>query len=117
MSYSKAGAEKFTLIENLPETIYRLKGIVYLEEMPFHQVEIQTVGKRFNMGDTETWEAKSPQSEIVMIASKNGIDRDAMQRAFDDCIGTGDESLSAILRLNRFLEMDTGAKTNCFNSG
>ena len=96
-----------SLIENLPETIYRLKGIVYIEEMPFHKVEIQTVGKRINMGDTERWGEKPRQSEIVMIASKNGIDRDAMQHAFDDCIGTGDESLSPILRLNRFLAMDS----------
>jgi len=95
-----------SLIETLPETIYRLKGIVYLEEMPLHKVEIQTVGKRINMGDTERWGEKPRQSEIVMIASKNGIDPDAMQRAFDDCIGNGDDSGSPILRLMRFLEMD-----------
>jgi G3E family GTPase len=99
-----------SLIEKLPETIYRLKGIVYLEEMPSHQVEIQTVGKRFNMGDTELWGDKLRRSEIVIIASKNGIDQDTLQRAFDDCIGTGDESLSPILRLNRFLAMDEEAK-------
>jgi G3E family GTPase len=94
------------LIENLPETIYRLKGIAYVEEMPSHQVEVQVVGKRSNIGDTELWGEKSPQSEIVMIGSRNGIDQDAMQRAFDDCIGNGDESQSPILRLNRFLAMD-----------
>ena len=95
------------LIENLPATIYRLKGIAYVEEMPSHQVEVQVVGKRSNIGDTELWADNSRQSEVVMIASKNGIDQDAMQRAFDDCIGTGDESQSPILRLRRLLEMDT----------
>ena len=99
------------LIEHLPETIYRLKGIVYVEEMPSHQVEVQVVGKRSNIGDTELWGENSPQSEIVMIASKNGIDQDTMQRAFDDCIGTGDESQSPILRLTRFLAMDKEATT------
>ena len=94
------------LIENLPETIYRLKGIAYVEEMPSHQVEIHTVGKRSNIGDTELWAENPCKSEIVMIASKDGIDQDAMQRAFDDCIGTGDESKSPILRLRRLLEMD-----------
>ena len=75
--------------------------------MPSHQVEVQVVGKRSNIGDTELWADNSRQSEVVMIASKNGIDQDAMQRAFDDCIGTGDESQSPILRLRRLLEMDT----------
>jgi hypothetical protein len=42
-----------------------------------------------------------------MIASHNGIDRDALQRAFDGCIGDGDESQSPILRLTRLLAMDT----------
>ena len=96
-----------SVIETLPDTIYRLKGLAYLEEFPSHQVVLQMVGKRYNIGDTEPWGLQSPRSEIVMISSQNGIDRDALQRAFDDCIGTGDESMSPILRLNRFLAMDS----------
>ena len=96
-----------SVIETLPDTIYRLKGLAYLEEFPSHQVVLQMVGKRYNIGDTEPWGLQPPRSEIVMIASQNGIDRDVLQRAFDDCIGTGDESMSPILRLNRFLTMDS----------
>jgi hypothetical protein len=40
-----------------------------------------------------------------MEIESNGIDQEALQRAFD-CIGTGDESLSPILRLHRFLSID-----------
>jgi len=94
-------------IEGLPDTIYRAKGIVYLEELPSHRIVLQMVGKRYNIGDTEPWGALPPRSEIVMIASHNGIDRDALQRAFDGCIGTGDESQSPILRLTRLLATDT----------
>ena len=95
-----------SLIETLPDTIYRLKGIAYLEELPSHRIVLQMVGKRYNIGDTEPWGKHPPRSEIVMIASQNGLDRDALQLAFDDCIGTGDESQSHILRLRRLLEMD-----------
>ncbi len=95
-------------IEALPDTIYRAKGIVYLEELPSHQVVLQMVGKRYNIGDTEPWGSLPPRSEIVMIASQNGIDSDALQRIFDGCIGTWDESQSPILRLARLLATDTG---------
>jgi G3E family GTPase len=93
-------------IEALPATIYRAKGIIYLEEMPSHKVVFQMVGKRYNIGDTEPWGALRPRSEIVMIASQDGIDSDSLQQAFDDCIGTGDESQSPILRLARLLATD-----------
>ena len=97
-------------IEKLPESIYRLKGIVYLEELPSHQVVLQMVGKRYNIGDTEPWGALTPVSEIVMIASHDGIDKDALQRIFDGCIGTGDASQSPILRLTRLLATDNGGE-------
>ena len=64
------------------------------------------VGKRYNIGDTEPWGALRPRSEIVMIASQDGIDSDSLLQAFDDCIGTGDESQSPILRLARLLATD-----------
>ena len=96
-----------SVIETLPDTIYRLKGLAYLEEFPSHRIVLQMVGKRYNIGDTEPWGLQSPRSEIVMIATQNGIDQEVLQRSFDDCIGTGDESMSPILRLNRFLAMDS----------
>jgi len=103
-----------SVIEALPDTIYRAKGIVYLEELPSHRIVLQMVGRRYDIGDTEPWGEQSPRSEIVMIASQNGLDQDALQHAFDDCVGTGDESLSPILRLNRFMAMDSAATTRQF---
>jgi G3E family GTPase len=93
-------------VEALPDTVYRLKGIVYLEEFPSHQVVLQMVGRRYSIGDTEPWGFQPPQSEIVLIASRGGFNSEALQGDFDDCIGTGDEASSPILRLNRFLAMD-----------
>jgi G3E family GTPase len=93
-------------IEALPDTVYRAKGIVYLEELPSHRIVLQMVGRRYDIGDTEPWGEQSPCTEIVVIGSKDGFDKDALQRAFDDCIGSGDESMSPILRFNRFMAMD-----------
>jgi hypothetical protein len=41
-----------------------------------------------------------------MIGSRDGIDGEALQRAFDACVGTGDESRSPVLRLARKLGLD-----------
>ncbi len=94
------------VVEALPKSIYRAKGIVYLEELPSYQFVLQMVGKRYDIGDTEPWGTQAPKSEIVMIGSPGGIDSDALRDAFDDCIGTGDETQSPILALKRFLDRE-----------
>jgi len=92
-------------LQALPDTVYRAKGIVYLEELPAYQIAMQMVGKRYDLADTDPWGSVAPRTEIVLIASRGGIDEDALQRGFDDCIGTGDESQSPVLRLARRLEL------------
>ena len=90
-----------SVLETLPDSIYRAKGIVYLEELPAYRIVLQMVGKRHNLTNTERWGSELPQSEIVMIGTRDGIDDEALQRAFDGCVGTGDEAQSPILRLAR----------------
>jgi G3E family GTPase len=92
-----------TLFESLPESAYRAKGIVYLEELPMYQIVLQMVGKRYNLRESVPWGAERPRSEIVMIGDRKGIDPEDLERAFDACVGTGDESQSPVLRLTRKL--------------
>ena len=92
-----------SVVKALPETICRAKGIVFLEELPTYQIALQMVGKRTSLADTEPWGSQPPRSEIVLIASRGGINSETLQAAFESCIGTGDESQSPILRLNRLL--------------
>jgi hypothetical protein len=40
-----------------------------------------------------------------MIGTGDGMDHEALRRAFDACVGTGDESQSPVLRLARKLEL------------
>jgi len=88
-------------LETLPDTVYRCKGIVYLEDLPVFRYVLQMVGKRYHLKETHRWGAEHPRSEIVMIGSRDGIDGEALQRAFDASVGTGDEAQSPILRLVR----------------
>ena len=92
-----------SVMETLPETVYRVKGIVYLEELPMYRIVLQMVGKRYNLTDSDRWESERPRSEIVMIGGRDGIDGEELQRAFDACVGTGDEAQSPVLRLARKL--------------
>jgi G3E family GTPase len=90
-------------LETLPDSVYRCKGIVYLEEMPAYRYVLQMVGKRYHLEETGRWNSEPPRSEIVMIGTRDGIDPGDLQRAFDACVGTGDEAQSPVLRLARKL--------------
>lgn len=90
-------------IESLPDTIYRAKGIVCLEELPTYRIAVQMVGRRYDLCDTHPWGSERPSSEIVLIAPHGGLDRERLQRTFEGCIGTGDDSQSPVLRLVRKL--------------
>jgi G3E family GTPase len=92
-----------SLLESLPDTVYRAKGLVYLEELPMYRIVLQMVGKRYNLRDSDGWDSERPRSEIVMIGGRDGIDPEELERAFDACVGTGDEAQSPVLRLARKL--------------
>jgi G3E family GTPase len=89
------------VLEALPDSVYRCKGIVYLEELPTYRIVLQMVGKRYDIGDTDRWGSEELASEIVLIGVRDEIDAGALKEAFDGCIGTGDEAQSPVLRLVR----------------
>ena len=95
-----------SVVETLPNAIYRCKGIVQLEEMPLYRYVLQMVGKRYHIEETEPWGQQTPRSEIVLIGGQDGLDNEKLEQAFDCCIGTGDDSQSPILRLVRKLAPD-----------
>ena len=90
-----------SVFELLPDTVYRTKGVVYLEELPDYRVILQMVGKRSNLRDAGRWGPETPRTELVMIGIEDGIDGDAMQIALDGCIREADEEMSPMVRLVR----------------
>jgi G3E family GTPase len=93
-------------LEAMPDSVYRCKGIVCLEELPMFRYVLQMVGKRYHLEESERWGAERPRSQVVLIGGRDGIDPEALQRVFDACIGTGDEASSPILRLARKIAPD-----------
>lgn len=89
------------VFETLPETVYRAKGIVYLEELPAFRVALQMVGQRSSLKDVDRWGSEPPRTELVMIAPAGGIDEDTMRAALDGCVSDTDDVMSPLLRLAR----------------
>jgi G3E family GTPase len=90
-------------LEHLPETAYRCKGVVQIEEMPRSRYVLQMVGKRYHLEESGHWDDQPPRSEIVLIGGHDGLDAHRLQETFDACLGTGDDSQSPVLRLVRKL--------------
>ena len=88
-----------SVLDNLPGSIFRAKGIMYLEEMPTYKVVMQMVGGRYEIGETDKWDTIKPKTEVVLIGTRNGFDTELLQEKFDACIGTGDDFHSPVLRL------------------
>lgn len=88
-------------LERLPDTIYRCKGVICLEELSVYRYVLQMVGKRYYIQETDRWGSEQSRSEVVLIGGRDGIDADVLQKTFDACVGTGDETQSPVLRLAR----------------
>ena len=86
-------------LEQLPESVYRCKGVVQIEEMPLNRYVLQMVGKRYDFAEAGRWGDEVPRSEIVLIGGRDSIHPEQLKADFDACTGTGDESQSPVLRL------------------
>lgn len=72
-------------VESLPSTIYRVKGIVFLNESPDRRGVIQLVGKRTRVSVSESWGDKTPYTRIVMIGTHGGVDVNELSERFKSC--------------------------------
>ena len=74
------------MFEDLPNTIYRAKGVIQLHEMPDNRMILQMVGKRASLTLAEEWGDEPPRTQIVMIASHGGLDVEALRTQLEACI-------------------------------
>lgn len=71
------------VFDQLPRTIYRAKGILYLSDYPEQKVILQMVGKRAALSMAGKWpDDEIPRTQFVMIASHGGLDVESLQTAF-----------------------------------
>ncbi|MDE0461287.1 MAG: GTP-binding protein, partial [Caldilineaceae bacterium] len=77
------------MFEELPNTIYRAKGVIQLHEMPDNRMILQMVGKRASLTLAAEWGDEPPRTQIVMIASHGGLDVEALRTQLQACIVPG----------------------------
>ncbi len=73
------------VLEELPLTIFRAKGVVYLNEMPDKKSVVQVVGKRISLTLGDDWGDVQPFNEIVVIGEEGSLDTIVLQTQFDNC--------------------------------
>ena len=83
------------MFEELPNTIYRAKGVIHLHEMPDNMVILQMVGKRASLTLADEWGDELPRTQIVMIASHGGLDSEAIRARLEACIVWDEDTLPA----------------------
>jgi G3E family GTPase len=68
----------------LPESIYRCKGVVYVADRPHMRLSLQVVGGRTQITDLDDWGERPRTSEIVAVGSE--IDSDQLDDLFGACL-------------------------------
>ena len=74
------------VINTLPNSIFRCKGVVYAQEIPHRRVILQVVGTRASYTVGEAWDDELPRTQIVAIGKPNAFDPEALRARFESCL-------------------------------
>lgn len=78
-------ASLMEVVESLPDTVIRAKGIVQMMDEPLHRVIFQLVGKRWEFRKGDVWADETPESNLVLIGLPGSISTELHGR-FKNCI-------------------------------
>lgn len=74
------------VVNNLPLSIYRAKGFIYLNEAPDRKCTLQVVGKRARLVVGEPWGELEPHTSVVFIGLADGVPAAELATQFDACL-------------------------------
>lgn len=83
-------------VNSLPLSVFRAKGVLYLNEAPDRRCILQVVGKRARLIVSDGWGEQPPHSDIVLIGSGDSFSADALHALFEACLLENQPSQSAI---------------------
>lgn len=75
-----------TAINQLPDSVFRAKGVIYVADEPDHRAVLQVVGVRARLLLGEAWGNQVPLSQIVVIGAYGSLDAEVLQAQFDTCL-------------------------------
>lgn len=73
------------MVQTLPPTIFRAKGVLNLKESPDRRAIFHLVGKRANLVFGDKWAPGERMSQLVVIGSNGGVDAADLKRLFEGC--------------------------------
>lgn len=85
-----------TAIDQLPPTIYRAKGMVYVAEAPAERHILQVVGKRASLSKGEGWGEQPPATRIVVIGAAGGVNGEELTAVFERSLQQDQSSQTAL---------------------
>jgi G3E family GTPase len=68
----------------LPESVYRCKGIVFAADSPDKRLALQVVGRRTEISELDEWGKRTPLTQIVAIGAQ--INAQELNEKFNACI-------------------------------
>ncbi len=75
------------MVNRLPETIYRAKGIFFLADAPDQKGILQVVGRRASLTLTQDgWDNTAPHSQIVVIGAAGTVDGADLNERMEGCL-------------------------------
>ncbi len=78
-------------VKSLPPTIFRAKGILYLDSFPEKRGVLHVVGRRCALSWDRPWKREAPYSKLVLIGTPDGVDPEALKKHFEGCLGVSAE--------------------------
>jgi G3E family GTPase len=94
----------YRALEEIPLSIFRVKGMVYAREVPDKRCVLQVVGKRMTLSQGQPWGDEMPQNLLVMIGAHGSIDAAELQRRFDACLVSNESQADIVQFVNGVLK-------------
>lgn len=70
----------------LPDTVYRCKGVIYAADAPDQRGVLQVAGRRTEVSLIGEWNGLTPHTEIIAIGAPGGINARRLRKNFDACL-------------------------------
>jgi G3E family GTPase len=70
-------------LSRMPKTVFRAKGLLYLQEKPEYRCVLQSTAQRAAITVDAPWGSRAPQTQIVFIGSAGGVDPQEIRALFE----------------------------------
>lgn len=96
------------LMTKLLPAIFRVKGILFIQEYPDSRAILHVVGRRVCLVLDDEWHGRAPYSQFAVIGGAGEINTHELARSFDQCLAKKKfrPSISAFERVKTWLRQE-----------